>query len=269
MPNCKICTLYSGSRGNCAYISAGGANILIDAGKSAKALCSALKEINVDIDSIDAIFITHEHRDHTSALQTLSHKHSIPIYILLPSAEIFYGLKDEKLCNCLNIKLGDSFEVDVKGLHVKAFPTPHDSHASVGYRIDLLDGDSTYASIGYATDIGFVSHEVEEGLLRCDAVILESNHDPDMLHRGPYPYDLKQRIASRRGHLSNPDSAAFAAKLFANGTRALMLAHLSQENNTPELALNECLCTVGCENACVRVAHPDCVTELILEVAEQ
>ena len=95
MPNCKICTLYSGSRGNCAYISAGGANILIDAGKSAKALCSALREIDVDIDSIDAIFITHEHRDHTSALQTLSHKHSIPIYILLPSAEIFYGLKDE------------------------------------------------------------------------------------------------------------------------------------------------------------------------------
>ena len=99
MPNCKICTLYSGSRGNSAFISAGGANILIDAGKSAKALCSALGEIGVGVDSIDAIFITHEHRDHISAIQTLSHKHNIPIYILLPSAEFFYGLKDEKLCN--------------------------------------------------------------------------------------------------------------------------------------------------------------------------
>ena len=147
MKNCKICSLYSGSRGNCAYISAGGANILIDAGKSA----------------IDAIFITHEHRDHTSALQTLSHKHSIPIYILLPSAEIFYGLKDERLCSCLNIKFGDSFEVDINGLHVKAFPTPHDSHAAVGYRLTFAE-DGTEYSIGYATDTGHVTDAMRETL---------------------------------------------------------------------------------------------------------
>ena len=256
MPNCKICTLYSGSRGNCAYISAGGANILIDAGKSAKALCSALKEINVDIDSIDAIFITHEHRDHTSALQTLSHKHSIPIYILLPSAEIFYGLKDEKLCNCLNIKLGDSFEVDVKGLHVKAFPTPHDSRAAVGYRLTFSEDGEKY-SIGYATDTGHVTDAMRANLTGCFAAVIESNHDLDMLREGPYPVELKERIRSKRGHLSNADCAAFATLLCASGTRHLLLAHLSEENNLPDLAYNETLCAIADESVDLKVALQD------------
>lgn len=256
MPNCKICLLYSGSRGNSAFIEAGGARILIDAGKSAKALCSALCDIGVDIDSIDAIFVTHEHRDHVSALQTLSHKHSIPIHILLSSAEVFYGLKDEKLCNCLNLKFGDAFEVDVKGLHVKAFPTPHDSRAAVGYRLTFCEDGKEY-SIGYATDTGCVTDAMRENLIGCFAAVIESNHDLDMLRDGPYPPELKQRIRSKKGHLSNPDCAAFAASLCESGTKHIMLAHLSEENNDPTLAYNETLSAIADETVTLRVATQD------------
>ena len=262
MPNCKICTLYSGSRGNSAFISAGGANILIDAGKSAKALCSALGEIGVGVDSIDAIFITHEHRDHISAIQTLSHKHNIPIYILLPSAEVFYGLKDEKLCNCLNIKFGDGFEVDVNNLHVKAFPTPHDSHAAVGYRLTFVENGTEY-SIGYTTDTGHVTDTMRENLSGCFAAVIESNHDVDMLRDGPYPVELKARIRSNKGHLSNTDCAEFAASLCQSGTKHLLLAHLSEENNLPCLAYNETLCAIADETVNLKVASQDEIVWLI------
>ena len=264
MPKCRICTLYSGSRGNCAFIEAGGARILIDAGKSAKALCSALCDIGVDIDSIDAIFITHEHRDHVSALQTLSHKHSIPIYILLPSAQIFNGLRDERLCACLHIQTGDGFETDVKDLHVKAFPTPHDSHASVGFRLTFNDGGEEY-SIGYATDTGYVSDAMRENLLGCFAAVIESNHDPDMLREGSYPIELKQRIRSKKGHLSNPDCAIFAALLCESGTKHIMLAHLSEENNLPDLAYNETLSAIGDETVNLKIAAQDEIVWLIRE----
>ena len=256
MPNCKICLLYSGSRGNSAFIEAGGARILIDAGKSAKALCSALCDIGVDIDSIDAIFVTHEHRDHISALQTLSHKHNIPIHILLPSAEVFYGLKDEKLCNCLNLKFGEGFEVDVNGLHVKAFPTPHDSRAAVGYRMTFSESGEEY-SIGYATDTGCVTETMHENLKGCFAVVIESNHDLDMLRNGSYPPELKQRIRSKKGHLSNPDCAALAASLCTSGTKHIMLAHLSEENNDPELAYNETLAAIADGTVTLKVAAQD------------
>lgn len=257
MNDCKICCLYSGSRGNCTYISAGGARILIDAGKSAKALCSALKEINVDIDDIDAIFITHEHRDHISALQTLSHKHRIPIYMVLESASVFYGLMDEKLCSCFELQLKSEFAAEIKGLTVTAFPTPHDSRASVGYRLTFKDESGNDISIGYATDTGCVTDTMRENLTGCFAVVIESNHDVEMLQSGPYPYELKQRIASARGHLSNEECACFADYLVQNGTRNIMLAHLSEENNTPDLAYCETIYTLGGEDVKVCVASQD------------
>ena len=120
MQNCKICCLYSGSKGNSTFISAGGAKILIDAGRSAKALCCALRSIGEDIDSIDAIFITHEHTDHISALRVLSHKHRIPIHMLINSAQVFNGLCDEKLCECLSLYQGNSFETKINNLTVNS-----------------------------------------------------------------------------------------------------------------------------------------------------
>ncbi len=256
MPKCKICCLYSGSRGNSAYIEAGGAKILIDAGKSAKALCSALRDIDVDIDSIDAIFITHEHRDHVSALQTLTHKHKIPIYILLPSARIFDGMMDERLCECLMLQMKNDFRVTIKELTVTAFSTSHDSRASVGYKLTFCE-DGEYYSIGYATDTGYVTDEMRESLLGCFAAVIESNHDPDMLREGCYPAELKSRIRSRRGHLSNGDCAEFVSELCSHGAKHIMLAHLSEENNLPSLAYNESLSAIADESISLKVAEQD------------
>ncbi len=263
MQNCKICCLYSGSKGNCTYINANGTSILIDAGKSAKALCSALRSIGTDIDSIDAIFITHDHNDHISALATLSHKHNIPIHILLRSAQVFNGLCDERLCECLRLYNGSEFETDVKGLHIKAFPVPHDSRAAVGYKISYKEEDGKDVSIAVSTDTGYVSDTMYENLVGCDAVVIEANHDPEMLICGPYPYELKQRIRSRYGHLSNPDCAVLASRLYACGTKNIMLAHLSEENNLPSLAYNEVYTAIADERVNLKVAEQNAPVFLI------
>ncbi len=263
MQNCKICCLYSGSKGNCTFISAGGANILIDAGRSAKALCSALCSIGVDIDDIDAIFITHEHNDHVSALQVLSHKHKIPIHILLNSALVFNGLCDERLCDCLRIYRGDGFETEIKGLTVKAFPTPHDSRAAVGYKLTFKGENGEEVSLAVSTDTGCVTDTMRENLLGCSAVVIESNHDLQMLTDGPYPYELKQRIRSKKGHLSNSDCAALAAELYESGTKHIMLAHLSEENNLPEIAFNEVFTAIADESFDLKVARQDAPVWLI------
>ena len=257
MQNVKICCLYSGSRGNSTFISAGGAKILIDAGKSFKALRESLASIGEDICDIDAIFITHEHNDHISALKTMSHKHAIPIHMLYVSALIFKGCNDEKLCANLQMYRGSSFETDVKGLHVKAFPTPHDSDGAVGYRITFKDEAGCETAIAVTTDIGYVTDTLCENLAGCVAAVLESNHDSEMLKNGPYPYDLKKRIASKKGHLSNAECASFAAHLYESGLRHLLLAHLSEENNLPELAYNEVFSAIADESFDLKVASQD------------
>ena len=257
----RLVSLYSGSTGNAFLIATPNTKILIDAGKNAKQLCLALAEAGVAPEEIRAIFITHEHNDHVSALPVFLKKHPIPVHI--PSASAYKLANDGSVapCLCLHPPL---FCEELGELRVTSFPTPHDSRGSVGYRIELLEDGKPVLKIGYATDIGHVTEEIEQSLLGCDAVVLESNHDVELLRMGPYPYDLKQRILSRRGHLSNPDSAALAARLCACGTRALILAHLSQENNLPDLALSECLSAVGDDGVQICVAKPDAITEVSL-----
>ena len=238
MQKIKICSLYSGSKGNSVFIEAGGAKILIDAGKSARTLCASLRSIGVDVDELDAILITHEHNDHVSALRTLSHKHNIPIHILLRSAQVFNGLCDEKLCLCLALHDKSDFSLRINDLTIQAFPTPHDSRASVGYKLTTNE-DGEEISIAYATDTGYVSEPMLKNMLGAKYAVIECNHDLDMLRDGPYPFDLKARIASTHGHLSNEDCAILASHLAQNGAKAIMLAHLSEENNLPDLALCE------------------------------
>ncbi len=262
MSRARIVSLYSGSTGNAFLIEAGATRILIDAGKNAKKLCSALAEAEVSPDSIHAVFITHEHSDHVSALPVFLKKYPLPVHVQRASA---YKLANDPAVAphlCLHAPLYTE-ELDGR-IRISSFLTPHDSQGSLGYRIEIVDESGVCLRIGYATDIGHVSDEVEAALMGCDAVILESNHDPDLLMLGPYPYDLKRRIASRRGHLSNADSAALAARLCASGTKVLMLAHLSLENNTPELAYDECFSAVGDERVQICVAHPDHITEVSL-----
>ena len=255
----KIFVLYSGSGGNSVFIKVGESAILIDAGKSARALCSALTSIGESISSVDAIFVTHEHSDHVSALEVLSKKNDIPIHITNISAMRF----DSCPCSQIHSRLvrhDVDFCEEVGEMRISSFRTPHDSKMSVGYRIEFCDGESMRA-VGLATDIGYISDGIRENLSGCEAVIIEANHDRDMLMTGPYPHDLKLRVDSKRGHLSNRDCADFAAELAEKGTRAFMLAHLSAENNTPELAFDEVSSVVGCFGASVTVAQPDDATE--------
>ena len=263
----RIYTLYSGSGGNSTYVETESARILIDAGKNAKALCSALCGIGADIEKIDAIFITHEHTDHISALEIISKRHAIPIHIMSKSA-----LKIDRYCDsfaskCL-IRHDDVFNVDVNGLKVSSFKTPHDSLMSVGYKIEFSDEDGEH-TIGIATDIGYVTKGIADSLVGCEAVVFESNHDIEMLKNGSYPYDLKKRIASKQGHLSNKESAAFAAYLAQNGTRAFLLAHLSEENNTPDIAFDEYASTIADPDIFIGTASPDEPTELIIPKKEK
>lgn len=262
--NYRLCTLYSGSGGNAAYLETPGARILIDAGKCTRTLIASLKSIGVDVDTVDAIFITHEHTDHVASLEVLAKKHPIPVYILLKSALRYKDTQAEALCNCLRIQEKAPFSVRIGDVSVTAFATPHDSRASVGYRFEFPDGDQT-VRIGYATDIGYVTEEIREGLSDCESVVLESNHDVDMLMSGPYPYDLKLRIRSKRGHLSNRDCADFAAELAGQGTRNFLLAHLSEENNYPDLAYDETFSALAGYDTVLRIAAPHAVTMLVGE----
>ena len=185
MKDCRIVTLYSGSGGNATYVRVADTAILIDAGKSARALCNALKSIACEIGEIDAIFVTHDHHDHVSALEVLAKKNEIPIHITDRSAQVFDRYPDSPIHGRL-VRHTDEFCVQVGELTVRAFRTPHDSRMSVGYRVEFED-EGVVRAIGLATDIGYVSDAVRQGLTGCEAVVLESNHDVDMLMDGPYP----------------------------------------------------------------------------------
>lgn len=261
MASYRICTLFSGSKGNCTYIETPGAKLLIDMGKNCRAVCAALQQIGVSPDSLDAVFITHEHRDHVDALSVFCKHHPLPIHIQAASAtrlldtaphlaELMHTYPDANACS---VRVGD--------LQVQAFRTPHDSRASVGYRL-TLDGDAPTA-IAYATDLGYVTPEILESLMGCESVVLESNHDPDMLTDGPYPYDLKLRIRGKKGHLSNEECASLAARLYASGTKNILLAHLSEQNNTPRLAFHETFCAIADKDFNLRVADPVHVSWLL------
>ena len=236
MNRIKITSLYSGSSGNATLVQTDSATILIDAGKSARALCNALRQAGSDPERIDAVFITHEHTDHISALEVLLKKHKIPVHMTAQSAHFVSFCRYPRLCENI-IAHPPVFEEKIGDVIVRSFVLSHDSAMCVGYRIET---DFGYV-FGHATDTGCVTDGMCDCLDGCTSVLLESNHDIDMLRFGPYPPELKKRILSRHGHLSNDDCATFAVRLAENGTKNFMLAHLSEENNTPDYAIR----TVG------------------------
>ena len=264
MPNYRFCTLYSGSGGNAAYLETPTARILIDAGKCARTLIGSLKHIGVEMDSIDAIFITHDHNDHVAALEVLAKKHPKPVHMLFKSALRYRATQPEALCKCFWLYEKAPFTAKVGEVTVTAFETPHDSRASVGFRFEFPDGEKT-VRVGSATDIGHVSEAIREGLTGCEAIVLESNHDVDMLMDGPYPYDLKLRIRGKRGHLSNRECADLAAELAGQGTTHFLLAHLSEENNHPDLAFDETFSALTGYETTLHIASPNAITMLVGE----
>lgn len=252
--------LYSGSDGNAALLRCGDCAVLIDAGRCARQLCTSLAAAGVTPEALSAVFLTHEHRDHTAALDVFIKHHPLPVHVAGRSAEKLSRLAGDALRAAI-VAHPPLFTETVGPFTFRSFLTPHDSQESVGYRISFADEDGLH-ELGYVTDLGCVTPAVEAGLLGCEGVVLECNHDVEMLMTGPYPPDLKRRIASRNGHLSNTDCAAFATRLAASGLRRLLLAHLSETNNLPDLALGEVNAALAGLSVCVRAADPIHITEL-------
>ena len=223
-------TLFSGSSGNSILVKSGKTEILIDAGCSCRAIEQALISVGSSLDSVKSIFITQEHSDHTSALEMISKKRNIPVHITYPSYDAL--VREKSYLKRSAIRHEIEFEAQIGELNIKSFKIPHDSAQNVGYVI--TDKES---SLGIATDIGHITEEIGYSLKGCEYVILESNHDVDMLNNGFYPAHLKRRILSENGHLSNKNAALLACFLAENGAKKITLAHLSKENNTPSLAL--------------------------------
>ena len=230
MSGLTVYTLYSGSSGNCVYISSQNAKILIDAGKSARTLVDSLNNAGGDPFELDSIFVTHGHSDHVAALATLMKQRRIPVHMTEETAADVRAHNPYKVDTI--VVHPREYEYSVGDLTVSSFPTPHDSPGSVGYIIS-----SPAETVGIATDLGYVTKGIFARLSKCDRVIIESNYDEEMLKNGPYPYPLKQRIRSQQGHLSNSECARLVSALADKGVRSFLLAHLSAENNTPECAL--------------------------------
>ena len=228
----KVDILFSGSSGNCTLVRDGATEILIDCGKSLRAVSRALSALGTSPERISAIFITHEHTDHTSALDSVCAKYRIPVHVARGSAPKL--LCSESVCSCAEIH-DTEYTVCVGSLSVSSFPVPHDSAECVGYVV-RSDGGDTF---GIATDRGRVTDRAVAELSNCRRVAVEANHDVEMLTEGRYPPVLKRRILSPRGHLSNEACAGLVCELARRGVSSFALTHLSQENNLPSLAYGD------------------------------
>lgn len=227
----KCCSLYSGSSGNCFFIQSEQTKILIDAGVSCKKIETALQtDFNLSLSNIDAIFVTHEHVDHTKSLNLISSKYNLPVYA---SKGTWNALteKTQKISidNKKIFELDKSFEFN--DLRIFPFSTPHDAAEPCGFNIY-----NNNSKISIATDLGYIDDKIFNNLKNSSFLMLESNYEPNILRVSSYPYRLKQRIMSKSGHLSNNDASDTISKLINYGLKDVLLIHLSKENNVPEIA---------------------------------
>lgn len=234
----KACQLFSGSKGNSIYIASSCGKFLVDAGVSAKRLDDKLRSIGVEPNELDGIFVTHEHTDHIGGLRVFSAKHNLPVYAHKDVAEKIKAGGSIKDGVPLLYEIAENMEIG--GAEIVPFVNSHDSVACVGYRFNMNG-----RSIAVCTDTGYVTEDAKAKLKGTDMVYLESNHEVTMLQNGIYPYPLKQRILSEKGHLSNFACGEFAKELVQNGTTRIVLAHLSRENNNPDVARQTTLCALS------------------------
>ena len=221
-------TLASGSLGNAALVSCGDTHVLLDAGISARRLTAGLAELGVKPETLSAILLTHEHSDHVSGLRVFTKKAGAPIYATPPTCREWYRKNQCGQVKDLFRPLEAGAGVQIGALWVESFPTPHDAAGSVGWSIA---GEGCRMVL--CTDLGHVTEPVRRAAAGCDLLVCETNHDEDWVRTGPYPYYLKQRILGDYGHLSNRAGAELAAFAVETGARSVILAHLSQTNNTP------------------------------------
>ena len=255
----KTHIFYSGSKGNSTFVSDGETSFLIDAGGTLKSIRENLARVGSSLEDLSAIFITHEHTDHTKALFTIMKKYDIRVFTSLGTAraictpnrpeEMESAMRIAK--NIMTVKGEKSYEIG--SFVFRTVTASHDSAEPLGF---VFHSTKDEKALGYVTDTGIVTSEMREALSGVKNIIIESNHDTEMLRTGPYPEYLKVRIASDKGHLSNADSSAFIRDLAESGARSFVLAHLSEENNTPTRAFESAKEALsGVEGARVLVAN--------------
>lgn len=230
-------SLSSGSSGNCYYLGNGNHGILIDAGISAKSVHKFLQEVNIPINSIMGILITHNHTDHIKGLEVLTRKTSIPVYTTRKIWDNILKSKCSISNDCIReITLHRKFQLS--GFEIESFPVYHDAPETIGFHI--CEGGT---KMTLATDLGTICQTAARYIREANMVVIESNYDEQMLINGRYPWYLKTRIKSDRGHLSNRQTSEFLAEVYTDNMRNICLAHLSKNNNTPETALKTLLST--------------------------
>lgn len=249
----KFSVLASGSKGNCTFIQTPKAKILVDAGMSCAYIERNLRELYIEPNEIDAIIITHTHKDHINGLKVFAKRYQPNIYLT------------EKMKKELNIELNNIRFINdifyINDIKITPIKTSHDVADSNGYIIE-----SNEKSIVYITDTGYINNKNHKNLSNKDYYIFESNYDVDLLMHGKYPYYLQQRIHSDKGHLSNEESSYYLSEFVSTKTEGIVLAHLSEENNKPNIALNTLEQELKRKHkkiASIEVAQQDKRTELI------
>ncbi|WP_300457755.1 MBL fold metallo-hydrolase [Desulfobacula sp.] len=244
----SVCPLASGSKGNSLFVSCNNSSLLIDAGLSGIEIQRRLNTIGVAPENLTAIIITHEHSDHVKGAGILSRRFKLPVYITQKTYQACRDIgKIEDLCF---FECGTPFQIDQ--IRVRPFSISHDAKDPSGLTMEY-NGHK----VGIATDLGMVTRLVKEHLKDSSLLYLESNHDPDMLINGSYPWHLKQRIKGRTGHLSNMDAGALISELKTEALKHVILAHLSEENNCPQKAFQEVSKHLNASAIALHVAGPD------------
>ena len=221
----KICSLASGSKGNCLYLETGDTRVLIDVGLSLRETLLRMEAVGIDASGIHAILVTHEHIDHIRSAGSFARKFNVPVF----ASHLVRAKADKYFKKTVVNEFEAGAELSFRDVRIDPVPITHDSCDPVGFVVESREGRA--ASV---TDLGIVTRLITEKLRGCRFLNLESNHDVDMLMNGPYPWELKQRIKSRHGHISNEESLALLHELAHEGLEALVMAHLSEVNNHPE-----------------------------------
>ncbi len=237
----RVCLLASGSKGNAIFVEAGDTRLLVDAGLSAREITTRLASIGVEGSDLHAILVSHEHTDHTRGAGTLARRFGIPLVISYPTCRESSRQLGKTAC----VEFESGYAFTLRDLQIDPFPITHDACDPVGFMIECREG-----KLGIATDLGCVTSLVRDKLKECRLLVLESNHDEQMLIDGPYPWHLKQRIKSRHGHLSNIDASALLDDLLHPHLSGVFLAHLSEVNNDPAVALQVAEELLAGQNVC-------------------
>lgn len=237
----RVCLLASGSKGNAILVDSGGSKILVDAGLAATEIVNRLATVGIDGTDLDGILISHEHTDHVRGAGTLARRFKIPVLVSYPTHNQMGAL----LRKTEVIEFEAGYPFTFRDILIDPFPITHDACDPVGFAIECGDG-----KVGIATDLGIATRLVENRLKGCRIIVLESNHDEEMLRNGPYPWHLKQRIRSRHGHLSNDESAELLEQIIHPDLEGVFLAHLSETNNDPEVAFRVASAFLAQQNVC-------------------